>query len=138
MTISENITDLEIKENKELFPIGSRINKEGHLTISSFDAVKLVEKHGSPLYLIDENTFITKANEYLTCLKKHYNDFLVLYAGKAFACTAIFKIANDLGLGLDVVSGGELFIALKTGFNKKNIYFHGNNKSKDEIEMAIK
>ena len=138
MTISENITDLEIKENKELFPFDSKVNKEGHLIISGFDVVKLIEKYDSPLYLIDENTFRIKANEYLSSLKKYYNDFLVLYAGKAFACTAIFKIANDLGLGLDVVSGGELFIALKVGFNKKNIYFHGNNKSKDEIEMAVK
>src|SRR3989338_9877681 len=63
---------------------------------------------------------------------------MILYAAKAFACTTIFKLSNNLGLGLDVVSGGEIFLALKADFNVKNIYFHGNNKSQDEIEFAIK
>lgn len=62
---------------------------------------------------------------------------MVLYAAKAFACTTIFKIADKLGLGLDIVSGGELYLALNSNFNKKNIYFHGNNKTLDEINMAI-
>lgn len=125
-----------IKE--QLYPISSSINKEGHLTIGGCDVVGLANNFGTPLYLIDLETFNFKANEYISSLKKYYDNFLVVYAAKAFACLGIFKIANSLGLGLDVVSGGELYAALKANVNKNNIYFHGNNKSEEEIEIAIK
>ena len=137
MTTSEEIKHLNIEHNKQLYPINSRINKKGHLVIGGCDTVELANKYSTPLYLIDEKTFRNNANEYIDNLEKHYHDFLILYAAKAFACTSVFKLANELGLGLDLVSGGELYTALKTNFNKKNIYFHGNNKSKEEIEMAI-
>ena len=125
-------------ENKNLFPITSNINKEGHLTIGGVSTVDLAKKYGTPLYIIDKETLLNKANEYISSFKKHYNDFLILYAAKAFSATAIFKLVNSLGLGLDVVSGGELYSAMKSGFDFKNIFFHGNNKSKDEIELGIK
>ncbi len=132
--------NLELKKNElqKLYPINTAINNKGHLVISGHDVTELVKSYGTPLYIIDETTFKYNANEYINALKKHYDNYLILYAGKSFACKRIFKIANAMGLGLDVVSGGELYTAIKAGFNLKNIYFHGNNKSEDEIQMAIK
>lgn len=120
-----------------LYPLDSKINEEGHLVIGECDTVELAKKYKTPLYVIDENTLRIRSNQYLTCLKKYYDNVLVLYAAKAFASTSIFKIINQIGLGLDVVSGGELYLAVQVGFNKDNIYFHGNNKSEEEIESAI-
>lgn len=131
MTISENL------KNKELFPITAEVSKIGHLIIGECNTIELAEKYGTPLYVIDEKSFRDKSNKYINSLKKNYNDFLVLYAAKAFACTSIFKIASEIGLGVDVVSGGELYAALKGNFNKKNIYFHGNNKSEEELKLAV-
>ena len=122
---------------EQLYPLDSHISEKGHLVVGGCDTVELAKKYKTPLYLIDENTFRTKANQYMTSLKSHYHNFLVLYAAKALACTSIFNIANQLGLGIDVVSGGELYAALKSRFNKNNIYFHGNNKSEEEIRLAI-
>lgn len=124
--------------NKELFPNTAKINTEGHLVIGDCDTVKLANTYGTPLYLIDETTFIEKSTEYIKSLNKYYNNSLVLYAAKAFACISIFRISDKIGLGLDIVSGGELHCALKASFNKNNIFFHGNNKSYEEIEIAIK
>ncbi len=134
------MTVIELKNNKfqKLYPINLGVNEIGHLTISGFDTAELVKKYGTPLYVIDEATFGYNADEYLNSLKKYYSNFLVLYAAKAFACKKIFRLANEIGLGLDVVSGGELYTAIKSDFNLKNIYFHGNNKSQEEIQLAVK
>lgn len=122
----------------QIYPITSEVNKDGHLVIGGCDTSELAKTYGTPLYVIDEKTFRQIAREYISSLKNHYDDFIVSYAAKAFACTAIFKIANQENLGLDVVSQGELFTALKANFNKQNIYFHGNNKSTEEVQFAIK
>ena len=122
----------------ELFPLSAEINSKGHLSIAELDTVELIEKYGSPLYVIDEETFRTRANEYTNSIKKYYKDFLVLYATKAFACTSILRLANTLGLGIDVVSGGEIYTALKANVRKEFIYFHGNNKTPDELKLAVK
>ena len=134
------MTVIEEKNNKsqKLYPITLGINQTGHLTISGLDTTELAKKYDTPLYVIDEPTFRHNANEYINSLKKHYDNFLILYAAKAFACKRIFKLANEMGLGLDIVSGGELYTAIKSNFNLKNIYFHGNNKSQEEIQMAVK
>ncbi len=128
----------EMNSNQKLHPITIETTKAGHLMISGLNTVELAKKYGTPLYIIDELTFKHNANEYINSLKKYYNNFLVLYAAKAFACKKIFKIANDLRLGLDVVSGGEIYTALEANFNIKNIYFHGNNKSEEELLFAVK
>lgn len=118
-------------------PVDCKINKKGELSISNISLVDLAKKYKTPLYIISEKTVKYIAKEYINSLKRYYDDFLVLYAAKAFATPSIFKTINNLGLGLDVVSGGELYFAIKSNFNKKTIYFHGNNKSKEEIEFAI-
>ncbi|MBI2996642.1 MAG: diaminopimelate decarboxylase [Candidatus Melainabacteria bacterium] len=123
--------------NLNLYPKTISINKAGHLTIGKLDIVDLANTYGTPLYVIDEVTFKEKSKDYINSLKKEYPDFLVLYAAKALSTPAVFKLANNLGLGLDVVSGGELYLAIKSNFNSQNIYFHGNNKSEDELQMAL-
>jgi len=124
--------------NNNIFPLSFKTSKKGELIIGACNTVSLANKFNTPLYIIDEKTFNHNASEYIRCLKKYYSNFLVLYAAKAFACKAVFKLANNIGLGLDVVSGGEIQLALKSGFKHENIYFHGNNKSFEEIQMAIK
>lgn len=134
-----NTTQLnQITENKEIVPLTAGINKEDHLVIGGCDVVELGKKYGTPLYIIDEDSFVSKCNEYKDSLAKYYDDFIVLYASKAFSCTSLYKIVNNLKLGTDVVSGGELFAALSAGMNKNNIYFHGNNKSYEELDYCIK
>ena len=135
MTTTNKIS--QVKKD-EFLPVTSKIRDNGHLAIGDCDLVDLAKTYGTPLYVIDKQTFKSKSEEYINSLKKYHQDFLVLYAAKAFTCKAILKITNDLGLGLDVVSGGELYTALKVNFAPKNSYFHRNNKSTDEIKMAVK
>lgn len=129
-----NIKDIK---NHKLFPISAEINEDGRLEIGGVEAIKLVQDYGTPLYVIDKQTILSRANQYIDSLKKYYPNFLALYASKAFACKWIYKTLNEIGFGIDVVSGGEIYTALNVGFNKKNIYFHGNNKSEEELKLAI-
>ncbi len=115
-----------------------KINEKGHLEISRCDAVELTQKYGTPLYLMSEDRIRENMRKYKNSIDKFYGGKgLCLYASKAFSTGYIYKIAQEEGLGVDVVSGGELFTALKAGFDAKKIVFHGNNKSYDEIKMAI-
>ena len=128
---------LNLKEKKHLYPVTTSVSKEGYLYIGGCSTVELRNKFGTPLYIIDEETLTRNIKKYLSAFKENYTNFLLLYAAKAFANSAIFQLVNKLDLGLDVVSGGELHLALKSGFNKEKIYFHGNNKQISEIELAI-
>ena len=127
----------DILQKHQILPLSSKINNNYELEIGNCSIEDLAKKYGTPLYVIDEETIKTKCNDYLSSLKQFSSNILVTYAAKAFTCKRLFQIINSLGLGLDVVSGGELYTALKSNFNTENIYFHGNNKSKSEIEMAI-
>lgn len=112
-------------------------NSENHLTMSDVDVCKIAEKYGTPLYLMDENLIRENCRIYKNALDENYDNGLVLYASKAFSCLYMYKIVNEEGLGVDVVSSGELFTALKAGFPADKIYFHGNNKKYDELEFAL-
>lgn len=115
-----------------------RINERGNLEIGGCDAVDLVNKYGTPLYVMDEMTIRRNCRRYRHALEKYYdNHGLVVYAGKAFCTMAVCRIVQQEGLGLDVVSGGELYTALKAGFPMEKVFFHGNNKTPEEIEMGI-
>lgn len=105
--------------------------------IGNIEASKLAKKYGTPLYVYDEGNMTKIMNDYTTNLKSNKFDTLVLFASKAFACMEMYKLVNKNGLGSDVVSGGELYAALKCGVNPKNIYFHGNNKQEHEIVEGI-
>ena len=115
-----------------------KINNKGHLEIDGCDTVEIAENYGTPLYLMSEERIRNNMRIYKNSIDKFYGGKgLCLYASKAFSCGYAYKIAADEGLGVDVVSGGELYTALKAGFDAKKIVFHGNNKSYDEIKMAI-
>jgi diaminopimelate decarboxylase len=115
-----------------------KINDRNHLEIGGCDCVELAKEYGTPLYVMDEDLIRRNCRKYREAMNKHYNgNGLVLYASKALSTMAICRIVEQEGLGLDVVSGGELYTALKAGFPMDKVYFHGNNKTIQEIEMAI-
>ena len=110
----------------------------GHLLIGGLDTLALAKEFGTPLYVMDERTIRQSCSLYKTSIDNYYGGKgLVLYASKALCCKEICRIAGDEGLGLDVVSGGELYTALSAGFDPAKLYFHGNNKSADEINYAL-
>jgi diaminopimelate decarboxylase len=119
-----------------LFP-HTAVVADNHLIIGGCDTVELAEEFGTPLYIFDEATLRHKCAEYRDGFSKHFHDSLICYACKAFISRALARIFNEEGLGLDVVSGGELSIAKSTGFPMERVYFNGNNKSRDELETAI-
>lgn len=112
--------------------------KENELYIGGISSSKLVKEFGSPLYVMDENLLIDTCKEYYNNFKCNENNNRVAYAGKAFLTMAMCKLINEQGLYLDVVSGGELFTAYKAEFPLERVYFHGNNKSVNEIELGVK
>lgn len=115
-----------------------KVNNANHLEIGGCDCVELVKNFGSPLYVMDEGLIRERCRIYKKAMDKYYGgNGLVLYASKAFCTMAMCKIMEQEGLGLDVVSGGELFTAIKAGFPMDRVYFHGNNKTPEEIELAI-
>lgn len=113
-------------------------NNKNHLEIGGCDCVNLANEFKTPLYVMDEDTIRKNIRTYKKSIEKYYNsNGMVLYASKAFCTLYMCKIAQEEGIGLDVVSGGELYTAKKAGFDLKNVYFHGNNKTYDEIEFAV-
>lgn len=113
-----------------------RVNSSGHLEIGGIDAVELAKRYKTPLWVIDEAGFRENCRVFRDAFQA-LGDNMVLYACKALCTTALCKIVADEGLGLDVVSGGELFTAINSGFPMEKVYFHGNNKSYDELKMAV-
>ncbi|MGE5604592.1 MAG: diaminopimelate decarboxylase [Bacteroidota bacterium] len=114
-----------------------KVNAAGHLEIGGCDAVNLARDYGTPLYVLDEALVRSQCCDYREKLAAIYPDSMVIYAGKALMTMAICRIIDEEGLGLDVVSGGELYTALKAGFPMGKIFFHGNNKSLEELRMAL-
>lgn len=135
---SPNHGDTPRSPNQELLPLTATVNSRGCLEIGGCDVTTLVERFGSPLYILDEVTLRTACRQYTDAFARYYKgDFLVLYASKAWSCLAVCAIAHLEGLGIDVVSGGELYTALEAGVSPDKIYFHGNNKSTAELEFAL-
>jgi diaminopimelate decarboxylase len=120
-----------------LFPLTAEISKEGHLCIGGCNVVDLVKEFGTPLYLFDEFTIRHKCREFKDEFRKHHPDTLVIYASKALLNRALALIFQEEGLGLDVVSGGELSIAHSVSFPLDKVYFHGNNKTPEELNLAL-
>lgn len=115
------------------------INEKGHLTIGGCDTVELAKEYGTPLYVLDETTIRNTCRAYVNSFKKFYNgNGMPLYASKALSCKELCRIAKEENLGLDVVSGGEIYTAVQAGFPMEKVHFHGNNKTADEIRFAIK
>ncbi|MHC5408038.1 diaminopimelate decarboxylase [Listeria seeligeri] len=113
------------------------INAEGHLEIGGVDTLKLAEKYGTPLYVYDVALIRDRARGFKKTFEELGVKAQVAYASKAFSAVAIYQLMAEEGLSLDVVSGGELYTAIKAGFPAERIHFHGNNKSVEEIHMAL-
>ena len=114
------------------------INENGHLTIGGCDTVNLAQEYKTPLYVLDENRVREKCRTYINAMKKHFGgESRALFASKALSFKEIYRIVKDEGMAIDVVSGGEIYTAKEAGFPMENVYFHGNNKTDDEIEFAM-
>ena len=108
------------------------------LVIGGIKASDLAKEYGTPLYVMDEQLLLDKCRGYVNAFKVKEENNRIAFAGKAFLTIEMCKLINNEGLYLDVVSGGELYTAYKAGFPMNKIYFHGNNKTLDEIELGIK
>jgi diaminopimelate decarboxylase len=124
--------------NQSLLPLTTQVSDRDHLEMGGCDVTELVKQFGSPLYIVDEESFRTACRQYREAFKQYYpGKSQVLYASKAWNCLAICKIVTQEGLGIDVATGGELYTALKAGADPKKIYLHGNNKSLVELQQAV-
>jgi diaminopimelate decarboxylase len=121
-----------------LFPVTYRVNAAGHMEVGGCDLVELASEFGTPAYVYAEDDLRERARTTVAAFAdRHANDFEVVYASKAFPCTAALRIFAEEGLSCDVASGGELHLALGAGFDPERIYMHGNNKTEAELEMAL-
>ena len=115
-----------------------RVNGRNYLEIGGCDCVELAKEYGTPLYVMDEALIRKNCRLYKNAMDEYYGgNGVVLYASKAFCTMAMCRIAEQECLGLDVVSGGEMYTALKAGFPMNRVYFHGNNKTDGELKMAV-
>jgi diaminopimelate decarboxylase len=126
-----------IERLAHVYPLGSRLNEAGRLEIGGCDAIELAERFGTPAYVYAEDDIRTRARAYVEAFRARTDHFEVVYASKAFPCTAVNRLLVEEGLSCDVASGGELHLALAGGFPPERIYLHGNNKSDDELRQAI-
>ena len=116
-----------------LFPVTYRVNNAGHMDIGGCDLVDLARKYGTPLYVYDEDTVRTRSAEFVAAMGDSGD---VLYSAKAFSSPQFLRVIAEQRLGLDVVSAGELHLALKAGFPRDRIHFLGNNKSREDLQAA--
>ncbi len=124
--------------NQSLLPLTAKVNSNDSLEIGDCDVKLLVNRFGSPLYILDEFTLRTACRQYRDGFATYYSgESQVIYASKAWSCLAVCRIIDSEGLGFDVVSGGELYTTLQAGVSSDKIYFHGNNKSSAELELAV-
>lgn len=113
------------------------VNSKGNLLFANMDTVELVKKYSTPLYLMDEDKIREKCRAFKNAVNRYFDSADILYASKAAAFVRMYEIVNEENLCVDVVSGGELYTALHAGVPAEKIFFHGNNKSVDEIDYAI-
>jgi diaminopimelate decarboxylase len=119
-----------------IFPRTTEV-RGGRLSIGGIDAQELTSEFGSPLYVFDEHELRSTCREYVHAFRSRHADTDVTYASKAYLSRWMAHVAKEEGIGLDVVSGGELAIALAAGFPASRCHFHGNNKTEDELREAI-
>ena len=114
-----------------------QLNAAGHLTIGGCDAVDLAHQFGTPLVVYDVQQIRQQIRAFKRVFEENNVDYAVSYASKAFSAIAMYQVVAAEGAHVDVVSGGELYTAIKAGFPMADVSFHGNNKSREELEMAI-
>ncbi len=120
-----------------VLPITARTNEKNHLEIGGCDTVELAKEFGTPLFVMDEETLRTQCKKYLSSFRGLRENTEVIYASKAFISIAMCQIIEEEGLSLDVMSGGELYVAKKASFPPEKIFMHGNNKTPGELELAL-
>ncbi len=114
------------------------VNEQGHLTFAGVDTVKLAEKYGTPLYLMDENKIREHMRTYKRAMEKYFpKGSSPEFASKAFSAKCIYRIANEEGIDIDAVSQGEIYTAVQSGFPMERCFFHGSNKTDSDIRFAI-
>jgi diaminopimelate decarboxylase len=118
------------------YPMGSRVDEDGRLQLAGCDAVELAREFGTPAYIVVEDDLRARARAFVEAFRSRTENFDVLFASKAFPCTAVYRVLAEEGIACDVASGGELALALRGGFDPARIYMHGNAKSLDELREA--
>ena len=124
-------------DNASLFPVTAEVNDRDHLVLGGCDSADLASEFGTPLYVYDETTLRRACQEYVGEFGRRYPGTKIVYACKAFINQALARLFDEEGLGLDVVSGGELAVARAVDFPPERVYFHGNNKAPAELAMAL-
>jgi diaminopimelate decarboxylase len=120
-----------------VYPIGTRLNDRGRLEVGGCDVLELAAEFGTPAYVYAEDDMRSRARATMAAFAERSKSFEVVYASKAFPCGATLSLFAEEGLSCDVASGGELFLALRAGFDPERIYMHGNNKTEAELREAI-
>ena len=115
-----------------------RVNAQGHLEVGGCDCVELAREFGTPLYVMDEGQIRDNCRRYKAAFEARYPKNDISFASKAYLNMAICKVMEQEGYSLDVASAGELYTAVKAGFPMERVLLHGNNKSQNELEMALK
>lgn len=114
------------------------VNEKGHLTIAGLDGVELAKQYGTPLYVLDEDMIRDHCRQFHHSIEKYYGGAgMVCYASKAFCCRQMCRIAKEEGIGIDIVSIGELYTAMSVDFPAERICYHGNNKTEEELNLAV-
>jgi diaminopimelate decarboxylase len=123
----------------DVFPLGSRLNEQGRLEVGGCDVIELAREFGTPAYVVSEEDLRTRARAFRQAAHDAgHGDFHLVFASKAFPCTAVLSLLAQEGLWCDVASGGELHLALQAGFAPERIVMHGNAKSEAELRMALR
>ena len=120
-----------------VFPITSQVGGDAHLLIGDCDVPALAAEYGTPLYVFDEDTIREICRAFLGAFSARYPNVSTVYASKAFIAVGLARLLQEEGFGLDVVSGGEVAAAVAAGFPMDTVFFHGNNKTRDELEEAL-
>ncbi|HET8843590.1 MAG TPA: diaminopimelate decarboxylase, partial [Ktedonobacteraceae bacterium] len=129
-----------INHLQPLLPDTATFSEQGTLQIAGHSVVDLVEQHGTPLYIFDRATIVRACQNYMLAFRETYtaSESLILYAAKAYLSPLVARMIAEQGMGLDVVSAGELLLALRAQFPPERISFHGNNKSEEELLLALR
>jgi diaminopimelate decarboxylase len=121
-----------------VYPLGSRLNRRGRLEVGGCDVVEIAHEFGTPAYVYAEDDIRARAHAYTEAFRARTARFEVIYASKAFPCTAVYRLLAAEGLAVDVASAGELHLALAGGFDPARIYLHGNNKTAADLDYALR
>lgn len=125
------------QELSHVWPLGSAINAAGRLEIGGCDAIEIAREFGTPAYVVAEDDLRARARTFREAFSSRHADSELLFASKAFPCTAVYRVLAQEGVGCDVASGGELAGALRAGFDPERIVVHGNAKSEAELRAAL-